>query len=61
MHPVNHIDDPYIGFNEFDLIQSIKTKMTCHDKKVASFLNWLREFNPRVCPVFIRGLKSNPI
>lgn len=23
--------------------------------------NWLRGFNPRVCPVFIRGLKSNPI
>jgi len=23
--------------------------------------NWLRGFNPRVCPFFIRGLKSNPI
>ena len=23
--------------------------------------NWLSGFNRRVCPVFIRGLKSNPI
>lgn len=42
MHPVNHIDDPYIGFNVFDLIPSIKTKMTCHDKKVASFYDKMK-------------------
>lgn len=60
------IEDLLDSANEIINSESIKKTSINQWKGDAKYIiffvsNWLRGFNPRICPVFIRDIKSNPI